>query len=127
MKAVPGFSSCVRLRDALVFTFGEDTLVDNLSPEENAFGWRLASKPRLLFSVSTSDGKLPVDRFDLKVSVVDDSLENGEILFGPESAILKIQQVCDVVFRCTQAQSRNRKMHPTAIGLCEKEGARRGG
>ena len=104
MKTVLGFSSCIKLRDALVATFGQDILVDTLSREQNAFGWKLTLKPRLLFSVSTSEGQLPIDRFDLQVSIVDNSLENGEIVFGPESPILDIEQVCKVVAQCKSGE-----------------------
>lgn len=92
-----GFSSCLRLRNALVAELGDDIFVDELRPDQNAFGWRLVSAPRLLFSVSTWDGQLPVDCFDLQVSVCDGSAENGEIVFGPESPILRMGQVCEVV------------------------------
>jgi hypothetical protein len=99
MSPVAGFESCVRLREALGSCFGRDLIVDAIQPTQDAFGWRLASKPRLLFSVSTLAGELPLRTFDLQVSVSDGTLKNGEILFGPESPILSIEDVCDVVAR----------------------------
>jgi hypothetical protein len=99
MSPVAGFESCVRLREALCSRFGGDLIVDAIQPTQDGFGWRLASKPRLLFSVSTLAGELPPGKFDLQVSVSDGTLENGEILFGPESPILSTEDVCDVVAR----------------------------
>ena len=99
MKPVAGFESCVGLREALRTRFERDLIVDPIEPTQDAFGWRLASIPRLRFSVSTLAGELPPGNFDLQVSIVDDSLENGEILFGPESPILSTVGVCDVVAR----------------------------
>lgn len=99
MGPVAGFQSCVRLHEALCSRFGRDLIIDAIKPSQDAFGWRLESKPRLLFSVSTLAGDLPPERFDLQVSVSDATLENGEIVFGPASPILSIDEVCDVVAR----------------------------
>lgn len=99
MKSVPGFSSCDRLRSALLARFAGDIVVDDLSPDQDAFGWRLLTRPRLLFSISTWGGELPADRFDLQVSIIDDSLENGEIVFGPESP-MDLVHVSDIVRQC---------------------------
>ena len=92
-----GFKSCSRLRETLLSHFGSGVVPDTLSPESDAFGWRLLAKPRLLFSISTWGGELPADLFDLQVSICDQSLENGEILFGPESPALDIEQICSLV------------------------------
>ena len=92
-----GFQSCVRLHEALCSRFGRDLIIDAIEPSQDAFGWRLESNPRLVFSVSTLAGELPPERFDLQVSVSDATLENGEIVFGPASPILSIDEVCDVV------------------------------
>ena len=94
-----GFESCARLHKELHFRFGRDLIVDPIEPLQDSLGWRLASIPRLLFSVSTLAGELPLGTFDLQVSVSDGTLENGEILFGPESPILSTEDVCDVVAR----------------------------
>lgn len=99
MGPVAGFPSCVRLHEALCSRFGRDLIIDAIKPSQDAFGWRLESKPRLLFSVSTLAGDLPPERFDLQVSVSDATLENGEIVFGPASPILSTDEVCDVVAR----------------------------
>lgn len=99
MGPVAGFQSCVRLHEALCSRFGRDLIIDAIEPPQDAFGWRLKSKPRLLFSVSTLAGGLPPERFDLQVSVSDATLENGEIVFGPASPILSTEEVCAVVAR----------------------------
>lgn len=99
MTPVAGYESCFRLREALFCRFGRDLIVDAIEPTQDAFGWKLSSKPRLRFSVSTLAGELPPGTFDLQVSISDATLENGEILFGPESPILSIEGVCDVVAR----------------------------
>ena len=87
-----GALSCQRLRESLSRRFGDSVQVDRDS-EADAIGWRFLAKPRLLFSVSTAAGTLPTDRFDLQVSVIDDSLENGEIVFGPDAGLLTIDEV----------------------------------
>jgi hypothetical protein len=79
-----------------VSRFGAGVVPDAITPESDAFGWQLLSRPRLLFSVSTWGGELPADRFDLQVSVCDQSLVSGEILFGPESPALDIEQICSL-------------------------------
>jgi hypothetical protein len=50
-------------------------------PESDAMGFRLRGCSRFLFSFSTHAGTLPSDIFDMQVSIVDDTLENGEICF----------------------------------------------
>jgi hypothetical protein len=97
MNPVAGFESCDELRKELESRFRRDIVVDSLEPTQDAFGWKLTSRPRLLFSVSTCGGQLPAHMFDFQVSIVDGSLENGEILFGPESPLLSVEQVCDIV------------------------------
>lgn len=99
MSPVAGFASCVSLREALRARFGRELVVDAIEPTQDGFGWKLASKPSLLFSASTYGGELPSGMFDVQVSVVDGTLENGEILFGPESPTLAIEGVCDLVAR----------------------------
>jgi hypothetical protein len=55
-----------------------------------------------MFSVSTHAGSLPSDTFDFEISIMDDSLENGEIVFGPESSFLGIDDICSIVQRYVQ-------------------------
>lgn len=57
------------------------SFVGEFGPESDALGFRLQSCPRFLFSFSTHAGRLPYDIFDMQVSIVDDTLENGEICF----------------------------------------------
>lgn len=59
-------------------------------------GWVLSTAPRYLFSVSTHAGRLPDGLYDLQVSIVDDSLENGEILFLDE---LSLEDACALTMR----------------------------
>lgn len=99
MSPMAGFQSCVRLHEALCSRFGRDLIIDAIKPSQDAFGWRLESNRRLLFSVSTRAGELPPERFDLQVSVSDATFENGEIVFGPAAPILSTDEVCDVVAR----------------------------
>lgn len=90
-----GSLSCQRLEESLLRRFGDSVRVDR-DPGADAIGWRFLARPRLLFSVSTAAGTLPSDRFDLQVSIIDDSLENGEIVFGPEAGLLTIDEVLTV-------------------------------
>jgi hypothetical protein len=94
---ISGFESCFRLRETLASRFGSAIVPDPLATGSDAFGWRLLAIPRLLFSVSTLGGELPTDRFDLQISVCDQSAENGEVLLGPESPALDIEQICSLV------------------------------
>jgi hypothetical protein len=57
------------------------TFVGEFGPEFDALGFRLQNCPRFIFSFSTHGGDLPLDIFDMQVSIVDDTLENGEICF----------------------------------------------
>lgn len=57
-------------------------------------GWRLASASHFLFSVSTHAGELPDGVYDLQVSVVEDPLENGEIVFLDE---VTIEGACELL------------------------------
>ncbi|MBA4105858.1 MAG: hypothetical protein C0485_08880 [Pirellula sp.] len=98
-----GYNSCRHLADLLRQEFGDLVCLDEFSPEQDAFGWRLVAKPRYLFSISTWSEKLPFDSYDLQVSICDDTLENGDIIFGPESPPIDGRQVCQVV---AQFQSR---------------------
>lgn len=95
----PGYKSCKCLATELQREFGSVIKIDEFDVDCDAFGWRLSSQPRLVFSLSTGGSALPEDTIDLQVSIIDDYLENGEILFGPESPYLSIDEVCSVVER----------------------------
>jgi hypothetical protein len=96
---VPGAESVQRLAAALVERLGPQAVRWVGTPpcgDIDAIGWRIASMPRFLFSVSTHAGELPADRFDLQISIVDDTLENGEIVFLDE---LGLQEACELSAR----------------------------
>jgi hypothetical protein len=80
---VPGYASVTELLRALEAEVGASSfeLVGEFGPGFDAFGFRLLGRERYLFSVSTHAGELPFGRYDLQVSVSDESLENGEIVF----------------------------------------------
>lgn len=93
---VSGAESVRRLAAALVERLGAHVIHWVGSPpgdDIDAIGWRLASAPRFLFSVSTHAGGLPVGRYDLQISIVDDTLENGDIVFLDE---VGEEAACDV-------------------------------
>ena len=92
-----GHESCRVLVEALERQFGAQLWINDLPKESDGFGWRLNSRPRYCFSISTRGGEMPFGVYDLQVSIIDDSLENGEIVFGPESPELNCQNVCDIV------------------------------
>ena len=99
-SAVPGSQSIKFLFDQLISEFGREEFIkiDQPSDEVDAIGWRLESKPLYLFSVSTHAGELPEKTFDLQVSISDDSLENGDIVFGiHESTSFDAESVCAIV------------------------------
>ena len=62
----------------------------------DAVGWRLIAAPRFLFSVSTHAGDLPSGRYDLQVSVTDDTLDRGDIVFLDD---VELAEVCAVAER----------------------------
>jgi hypothetical protein len=108
MNPVAGFESCDKLCKELRARFGRDIIVDSIEQTQDAFGWKLASRSRLLFSTSTYGGGLPAGMFDFQVSIIDDTLENGEILFGPDSPLLSVKQVCDIVAQYQSGELPNR-------------------
>ncbi len=96
--AAPGNVSIRKLADALRDRFVDSVLdLDVINDEQDAIGWRLRQCPQLIFSVSTNGGRLADETYDLQVSILDDSLNNGDILFGPESPNLRLDHVCAVV------------------------------
>lgn len=102
IMTTPGYQSCQRLYDKLYERFGSAIILDGISRNTDAFGWKLASNPRYCFSISTFAGELPDDTFDLEVFISDpspDSTDNGDIVFGLESPPLGINEVCDIVKR----------------------------
>lgn len=98
LMAVPGNSAVRTLANALRAHFTDSGIeIDEIDDEQDAIGWRLRCCPRLFFSVSTHAGALPEDTYDLQVSVIDATLNNGEIIFGPDSPDLGVTGVCEVV------------------------------
>lgn len=96
--AAPGNVSIRKLADALRGRFADSVLdLDVINDEQDGIGWRLRHRPQLIFSVSTNGGRLAEETYDLQVSILDDSLNNGDILFGPESPNLGLDDVCAVV------------------------------
>ena len=96
---VPGAESVRRLAAALVERVGSRNLRwvgPPLGDDVDAIGWRLTSAPRYLFSVSTHAGQLPVGWYDLQVSISDNTLENGEIVFLDE---VGLQEACELARR----------------------------
>jgi hypothetical protein len=98
MPPVPGEESVRRLAEALVGRLGASSVcwVGSPGPGVDAIGWRLCAVPRFLFSVSTHAGELPLEQYDFQVSVADNSLDNGEIVFLD---ILSLDLLCSVVER----------------------------
>lgn len=93
---VPGAESVQQLAAALAERPGAHVILwveDPPGDDIDAIGWRLASAPRFLFSVSTHAGGLPAGRYDLQISIVDDTPENGEIVFLDE---VQLEEACDV-------------------------------
>jgi len=80
---VPGYASASELLRALETEVGASSfeLVGEFDPNFDALGFRLLGRERYLFSVSTHAGELPYGCYDLQISVSDESLENGEIVF----------------------------------------------
>ena len=95
---IPGAKSVHRLASALVERLGSQA-IRWLGPpsgdEFDAIGWQLASVPRFLFSVSTHAGDLPSGRYDFQISIVDSTLENGEIVFLDE---VGLQELCELAW-----------------------------
>ena len=79
----PGYAPAFELLRALEAEVGIGSfeLVGEFGPLSDAFGFRLHARGRYLFSVSTHGGELPHGCYDLQISVSDESLENGEIVF----------------------------------------------
>lgn len=95
MNPVAGFESCDQLRKELKARFGRDIIVDSLEPTQDAFGWKLASRPRLLFSVSTCGGELPPRMFDFQVSIM------GEVIASVRRSKRLVFSMNDNPYRST--------------------------
>jgi len=88
---VPGNASVSMFFDALRRRFGEDTFewsseISGGMLDENCdtLGWSIKASPRYNFSVSTHTGQLAEGRYDFRISIIDDSLERGEIVYWSE-------------------------------------------
>ncbi|KQZ40064.1 hypothetical protein [Duganella sp. Root1480D1] len=79
---VPGYASASELFRALEAEVGAHSFefVGEFGPSFDALGFRLLGRERYLFSVSTHSGELPFGRYELQVSISDESQENGEIV-----------------------------------------------
>lgn len=98
MRSVPGESSIQRLALLLMERLGPDTfrwIGPPPGPGIDAVGWRLAGAGRFLFSVSTHAGGLPDWRYDLQVSVIDTTIDNGSIVFLDEVVLAELCEVVD--------------------------------
>ncbi|WZO99541.1 hypothetical protein EP7_001148 [Isosphaeraceae bacterium EP7] len=96
---VPGATSVGLLATALAARIDPSILQwvgSSLDANADVIAWRLSTAPRFLFSVSTHAGQLPDGFYDLQISILDDSLENGEILFLDE---VNLVDLCDVTER----------------------------
>ena len=62
----PGYKSCKRLATELQREFGSVIEIDEFDVDCDAFGWRLSSQPRLVFSLSNEGSALPEDRLTFK-------------------------------------------------------------
>jgi hypothetical protein len=93
---VPGSNSVRHLFETLQDCFGEESFhwIGESGDRIDAIGWRLVRRPRYLFSVSTHAGEMPDDNYDLQVSIVDDSLENGDIVLLGD---MSLEAICKVV------------------------------
>ncbi|WP_425397383.1 hypothetical protein [Aeoliella sp.] len=80
---VPGFRSIRALKDRLIEDFGAEAFDfgDEIGEEQDAFGWNLRMTP-YDFSISTNGGQLCSGIFDMQVSIVDASIDNGDVLFA---------------------------------------------
>ena len=97
VDSVPGFHSCHRLATTLQNKFGSEIVVEQFGSDCDAFGWTLPSRPRFSFSASTHAGGLSDGMFDLEVVIVDLTIENGEIVLGPEAPYVSIDDACRIV------------------------------
>lgn len=91
-----GSESIKLLFDTLTSQFGYDSFQwTNLPGDEiDNIGWRLNHHIRYLFSISTYAGAYPDGQYELQVSIIDDSLENGEIVLLED---VDLDRVCEVV------------------------------
>jgi hypothetical protein len=94
---VLGYESTLELLEALRFTFGSEAikLVGDFGPLHDAMGFKLNCRQRYLLSVSTRGGSLPFGRYDFQISILDDSSENGEIVFLDEVSLEHFLQIVE--------------------------------
>lgn len=95
MQQTLGHTSASKLFSTLEHVIGSKSfqLVGEFGPTFDNFGFRLLNRPRYLFSVSTQNGKMPIGRYDFQVSIIDDSLENGEIVFLEDVGLERFLEV----------------------------------
>jgi hypothetical protein len=71
-------------------------LIDYFNEECDGFGFRIKSAKRIFFSISTAGGQLEYGIYSYQMSILDDSLENGDILsvgIGNEEEVIQVVQV----------------------------------
>ena len=97
--AVKGNQSIRNLHTSLIRKYGELAIkyVGGISDETDAIGWKMNHAPRYLFSVSTLAGELPLDAFNLEVSISDDTLENGDIIFNNDAQLKQVLSLVEDV------------------------------
>jgi hypothetical protein len=95
MQQAPGHASASKLFCSLERAIGSESfrLVGEFGPTFDSFGFHLLNQPRYLFSVSTQNGEMPIGRYDFQVSIIDDSLENGEIVFLEDVELERLLEV----------------------------------
>jgi hypothetical protein len=99
MMPVPGHHSAKRLRDALITAVGLDSFfaLDELSIDQDAFGFRVRRIPTVLFSVSTSAGQLADGMYDMMASNFDGTREHGMPVFVDSE--IELNDLVEVVKR----------------------------
>ena len=101
---VPGAESVRLLSDALTASLGASVIRwqgPPYWPTMDTLAWQLTMIPRYLFSVSTDAGQLPEGRYNLQISIMDDSLENGDIFFWDD---VDLEEACDLARRYARGE-----------------------
>jgi hypothetical protein len=95
MQQASGHRSASDLFCSLENAIGSESfrLVGEFGPTFDGFGFRLLNRPRYLFSVSTRNGEMPIGYFDFQVSIINDSIENGDIVFLGDVELARFLEV----------------------------------
>ena len=94
---VLGNASVSTMLGALADLFGQESfrLIGELCSESDAIGFKFQSRDRVLLSVSTHAGQLPFERYDLQVSISDESADNGDILVLEEVDLVALLKIAE--------------------------------